>query len=395
MNTEVIYWFYLEPYSFIFEGEFETIIYNTINSAYIRVSNKGILNRVIADLHKVENGYTAALCESDLRDEDVRIFVDNIRNSFSGDLIQYIDEHLRPFIFKPTLRVIDIKLLAESRKKGDKIEFGTEVLQNLNEVSLIFPCTMEVAVLTSEYYFNLLRQLEAFGISKINFMCEELSAIEELHCILSAFFMCDCQKVIYLSFSQFDNSKIRNLYVDDRTSFAVHIHVPYDETLVLNKMNELSDLPVEWNFVVTAESDLVKIEQLQEKVNANISIIPSYNGNNLAFFEEFVFNTLEDIIADPIDKQTIFRRQVLNENFFGKLTILPSGDVYANLNCGVIGNILHHSLAELVYKEMTESTAWFKTRNEGKCKDCVNKYLCPSPSNYELVLQRENLCHVL
>lgn len=50
---------------------------------------------------------------------------------------------------------------------------------------------------------------------------------------------------------------------------------------------------------------------------------------------------------------------------------------------------------ELVFKEMKNGKAWFLTRDEvSPCKDCLFRYLCPSPSNYELVIGKPNLCHV-
>ena len=88
---------------------------------------------------------------------------------------------------------------------------------------------------------------------------------------------------------------------------------------------------------------------------------------------------MQDILAAPIDRKTIFRHRTLNDNFFGKLTIYPSGEVYANVNCSVLGNIQDLSLKELLYKEITEGNAWLRIRgNEKPCNQCVNRDLCPS-----------------
>lgn len=52
-------------------------------------------------------------------------------------------------------------------------------------------------------------------------------------------------------------------------------------------------------------------------------------------------------------------------------------------------------ISELVFKEMKNGKAWFLTRDKvSPCKDCLFRYLCPSPSNYELVIGKPNLCHV-
>ena len=52
-----------------------------------------------------------------------------------------------------------------------------------------------------------------------------------------------------------------------------------------------------------------------------------------------------------MNKQQIFSRQVINENMFGKLTLLPNGDLYANVNKACLGNVLHKSLNEIIGKE--------------------------------------------
>lgn len=407
------YWFYLEPYTFLFveKGE-EPILYNTINSSYIVVAKENdTLNRVVEEWDVLNNGYCAILTEEELNNPVVNAFVENVRITFSGDLIPCLAFEHKPFIFKPHFRITEKTFLDEQEKDKNIHEIGIDVLRNLNEVSVYINdlptqsyCDVfrlkstnsnyhEKENLTPNDYLRLFRNLNTSGVSKVNIWKIDLSDSDS-DSFLSTLSFCNFKKVFYLTIEQLSNN-FQRLQLVENSDVVIHIYAPYDENYVLNRMHQYSDLPIEWIFVVTTENELIQIEQLQEKTNANISVIPFYDGGNLAFFEEFVFNTIEDIIADPIDKQTIFRRQVLNENFFGKLTILPSGDVYANLNCKSIGNILQHSLAELVYKEMTESTAWFKTRNEGKCKNCVNKYLCPSPSNYEFVLQRENLCHVL
>ena len=86
----------------------------------------------------------------------------------------------------------------------------------------------------------------------------------------------------------------------------------------------------------------------------------------------------------------------LNENFFGKMIIMPNGETYSNINHNSLGNAFDDilSINKLVYKEMRHGKAWFKVRDEIPCKNCCNKSLCPSPSNYEIVTNRVNLCNI-
>ena len=164
----------------------------------------------------------------------------------------------------------------------------------------------------------------------------------------------------------------------------------------LKRIEILPDIDnVQWNFIVASDSDLGKINALPQIENRRTKILPFYNGENLDFFAENVFMELDDIIENPIDRKNIFRHQTLNDNFFGKLFIMPSGDVYSNLLMPPIGNLSTCTIKELVYKELDEGNVWLKTRNTvSPCKNCLNKDLCPSISNYEFVIGKYNLCHV-
>jgi len=89
-----------------------------------------------------------------------------------------------------------------------------------------------------------------------------------------------------------------------------------------------------------------------------------------------------------------FARQAMNLYDFGKITILPNGDVYANLNHPSLGNIHVNNIQEILHKEVEEGKSWFRVRNQAPCTDCVYQWICPSPSNYEIAIGRSNLCHV-
>lgn len=61
--------------------------------------------------------------------------------------------------------------------------------------------------------------------------------------------------------------------------------------------------------------------------------------------------------------QDFFSRQVVNLNDFGKINILPNGDVYANLNQPKLGNIYDNTIYELIEKEINTGQSWFNIRN--------------------------------
>ena len=92
-----------------------------------------------------------------------------------------------------------------------------------------------------------------------------------------------------------------------------------------------------------------------------------------------------------MSKRDIFIRQTLNISYFGKLYIEPDGKVYANLDNAPLG-MIDDSPHDLVYKELTEGHSWLHIRDQEPCRECVYQWLCPSPSNYERVIGKPDLC---
>ena len=125
----------------------------------------------------------------------------------------------------------------------------------------------------------------------------------------------------------------------------------------------------------------------------DIRFIPLYNKENLSFFESNIFMEKDDMDKTDLSKNEIFIRQAINTEDFGKLTIMPDGKVYANINAPSLGTI-DDSTYSIVYKEFTDGQSWFRLRTQIPCNNCIYQWLCPSPSNYEIVLDRPNLCHV-
>lgn len=405
-----MFWLYLEPYTFVFKGSEEAVVYNTINSAYIRCrysSNCHQFFRAITELDNPDNGYCVEVDEEDLSSEEFTSWVKQICTTFSGNLIPASGK--KPFIMKPVCRVYNS---IERIKKDKEFSFGRKVLENLNEVSLylshgqsflleeskyphyrqfIYNSSFPECKMGKEDYKLLFAKLAVIRIGKLNIL-------NFFHCpfrkdLLKALSECDFKKCFYLDFEDLCEY-IEQIPIDDNVKFVTHFSSCDNISSAMQRIPQLKDIPIDWRFIVSCENDLMLVEELQDQLKIDFTIVPYFNGNNISFFEKYVFNELSDILSNPLDKRCIFRRKLLNENFFGKLTILPSGEVYANVNCSPIGNVLNEELSKMVYKEMTDSTAWFMTRDRGDCKDCVHRYLCPSISNYELVSGKMNMCHV-
>lgn len=152
---------------------------------------------------------------------------------------------------------------------------------------------------------------------------------------------------------------------------------------------------VKFHFYIVEEEEYEIIEELVNRNRiTNYSIYPVYIKTNYDFFRQSVYMDKEDILGSKLPFDRIFAHQKLNTHFFGSLTILADGYIYANVNSMALGNIFNDTLLEITKKEMLDNTAWRKIRNSSPCSDCLYQYICPSPSNYEIAIGKMNLCTI-
>lgn len=402
------FWIYLEPHTFIFQGDEQVVIYNSINGAYHQYfySEYPLLEYIVNEIDKSSNGYGVSLDESEM--SLVQTIIEDLRETVSGDCILLKKQSILPFIFKPTCRIMEERMnFSKHREEMSSESFWGEMLANLNEVTIHlggndeddhlnnYPYYRQFIhsidhnikdALSERDYIGIIQYLCNLSIGKLNIVLNR-NAFHQLTGILAYLYECEFKICFYLNFRDLNSSLIEML--SDFT-LIVYIHKEDKSDCVIDYMERYPNIDVVWNAIVSSEEDLMNIESLGNQV----AITPYYNGDNELFFKDFVYNDIDSILKYPVDRQTIFRRKTLNENFFGKLFILPNGDTYSNMNAPVIGNIKTMSLSEIVFIEMKSSTAWFKLREEKACANCCNRYLCPSISDYEWVIGKPNLCHI-
>jgi pseudo-rSAM protein len=149
------------------------------------------------------------------------------------------------------------------------------------------------------------------------------------------------------------------------------------------------------NFTVTSETNYNQIVGfIQKNKIEHYAIYPLYTGGNLNFFEDFIYLDKDDFNKLDLSKKDVFVNMAMNLHNFGKLTIMPDGKIFANVNDAPLGSI-NNSVYDIIYKEMAEGSSWLKIRDMKPCNECIYQWLCPSPSNYEFVLGKPNLCNLL
>lgn len=406
------HWFYLESYTFLFYSKNQYVIYNTLNSTYIDCSLYGkTINTVLSILHNTNKTYCVGIYEYQLRDSQFTEFIKKIRNTFSGDIIKNI-RGIPPFISKPILRILHYP---NNPKTKEYNLLGENALFHLHEVTFylenqgfdlnpmykdcykqfLYPTYTEKQKLSHAKYLEIIEQLSICQIDKINIIPATIEKKELFSYLLSLSRQYSIKTQIILPYKKYNKEDLKQLLINPQFSIMIMVHLPVDYEELNSYINLFNEYNITWSLIASNKNDVIFLSKNNLGKFTNVDYIPWYTGDNMDFFKEYIYNDFKDIIEQKNTKQHIFRKQILNDNLFGKLTIFPTGEVYSNVNFPTIGNIQDQKLSEIVYSEIENYfKPWFFTRDYVSCKNCVNKYLCPSISNYEIVANEYNMCYL-
>lgn len=406
------HWFYLESYTFLFYSKNQYVIYNTLNSTYIDCSLYGkTINTVLSILHNTNKTYCVGIYEYQLRDSQFTEFIKKIRNTFSGDIIKNI-RGIPPFISKPILRILHHP---NNPKTKEYNLLGENALFHLHEVTFylenqgfdlnpmykdcykqfLYPTYTEKQKLSHAKYLEIIEQLSICQIDKINIIPATIEKKELFSYLLPLSRQYSIKTQIILPYKKYNKEDLKQLLTNPQFSIMIMVHLPVDYEELNSYINLFNEYNITWSLIASNKNDVIFLSKNNLGKFTNVDYIPWYTGDNMDFFKEYIYNDFKDIIEQKNTKQHIFRKQILNDNLFGKLTIFPTGEVYSNVNFPTIGNIQDQKLSEIVYSEIENYfKPWFFTRDYVSCKNCVNKYLCPSISNYEIVANEYNMCYL-
>jgi pseudo-rSAM protein len=183
--------------------------------------------------------------------------------------------------------------------------------------------------------------------------------------------------------------------IDSDSHFNIIVDFPVKPGLLQVCTDHLPKETSTFHFIISSRNDVETAQGIIKNLDIEkFEYHPYYTGENRQFFEQNVFLNPDDITSETVSQRKIFCNQALNFNYFGKLNVSPNGDAYVNWNTEKLGSIHTHSVLQLIGCELEINTAWRKVRNMKPCSECLYQYLCPPPSNYELVTGKPNLCHV-
>jgi len=361
------------------------------------------LSEICRNLLIIENLYSVELTEEAKNSSDVHHFVNNLLEIGAARLISDTDVKKGDVSLKPVLKIHEtIDDFVRKHERG----VGGRIIQHIHELTFfingskygndqfyrqtIFP-TKHESMLEMEKIIRFIRNSKNPFLNNIN-LVGNIFSFPDFEVLLQNIETFEIPVTICITASDvLDNRELlKRTDWHDKTSFRILMDKKDNIEQVIVFFGDLK-ITFSVDFIVFSEKDYLGVEQISTTVKG--SFVPVYNGENIDFFESNVFIQETEILASALSKREIFKRQATNIFYFGKLTVLSDGNVYADVNQIPLGTI-DDTVYSIVYREFTEGKSWFRVRDFKPCKDCIYQWLCPSPSNYETIIGKANLCHV-
>lgn len=371
------YWFYLDSYVFPNCVDDQVLLYNTLDGSCLEAHDAEI-SGLIRELLNKENAGVVFLSDSLYQKEGVHEFIDNVRAKFMGDLIDVNCSQSKPVQVLPYINYPDRRNLRGGFLGVDDIlrllfELTVEVDQETNVSACCsfmrpIPDNLPVTICVA-------RSNQAYVKPLLDFVRQATS---------NRYISCSYQAISNADY-QFDADFVYKVAVD----FPVNPTELHDVCDALNAHHCKGVFTFHIGSVDEAEEAELLATQCGIK---DYSLKPCYRKDNYSFFHTHVFLSKSDILSSQVTMKDLFKRHLFNTNDFGRLRITADGKVYANRLFPALGLVEKDSIYAIIRKEITEGQSWLRIRTQSPCDTCVYQWLCPSPSDYEIELNRPNLC---
>ena len=382
----------LSPEVFLWESTEKCLVYNskTRNGFIAELDSK--LFELISKLQTPDSLYSVVLTESLLSSKDVTVFLSSILELKAGRIVN--DNPDLTLSIKPILKIRDdasyFKWQYHQGVTGD-------IINNLHCIIINAGSHYGDDLLAKQTLFpirNIDTPLDKYGISEFILKAKSSTFLSEI-CIVGDYggifdedFLNRISPISNLTFYLYygyikENPNILGV-LSRYGKITVVVRATNDIDHLFFNLSEFKDHISHVNVLIEDESHNETLENLSSIIPTpnSFSIIPVFNGNNLKFIHDILDFDIDELLLFGPNKHEIFINQTLNIFDFGKLFVLPSGLVYANLCNKPIGSISDR-LSKLIMHELLNGNSWLRSRREGECGKCIFRYLCPSPSNYE------------
>ena len=404
------YWLTILPHVYYIQKNGEALVYNTQNGENIHTENIQVIN-LLEQMHDKKNLGVIAFNETTCNHPDIDVFLKESISKNICNLIEVIDGQSKPIQLMPILnlqRDIDKLKQEEGRSLGEDVlhylSDATIYVNNScnlncqdceNYISQFFHCSKSSGAENIEFELlkQFLKQLAFTFIRRLAITGGNIFLYPYLSELIT---FLQKEKIRPLFGVHYGNIDIKKIALLNDFPIEIFVTFPLDNSSVKNITGLLKQNNIKIVFGITSEETYNQAETLISKYGIeNYAYNPFYDGGNQAFFKENIYLTKEDIFNDTISQRLIFSHQKLNTNFFGKIQLFPNGDIKAHPAKNIVGNYKQEPLVKILEKEMITNTAWRVIRDKAPCDNCLYQFLCPSPSNYEIVFGKDNLCNII
>lgn len=411
MNNEAVY-VTVEPYVYISTDNNSVFLYNTLNKKILESDSSAVI-RLVNRLQRAKIPGIIKLSRHLGNHTNIRRFIEKGKQKFMVDLITVQDGGRKPVQFSPV-----ISLQKDVEPKGSVYRFAGHGMNYLKNLSIFVNgrCDLDCGICRSAYrQFACCRRTAAphreLAVESLTHLLQEVPHVDinilggnifkysKFTALIELLKETKTAKSLYVHYSNLAQPAVDlNLLKHPLISLNVLIPFPLLQEELQNNLLLLKKKDIRFKpfFIVQSEKELIRSQQIAAVFHLEqFSFFPYYNGRNKTFFKKNIYIKKKNLLAAKPTIKEIFSRKVINRNYFGKLTVMTDGDVYANLNEKSIGNIETGPIRGLLYKELSGGRSWLRTRDKvTPCRECHYCFLCPSISNYDYAAGQYNLCTI-
>ena len=414
-------WLFLEPYVHLLRRNDTLFLYNSINKETLEFTTSPAVYALAGQLENPENGCVSPVSANQLKDRDILNFINRLRETFMGDLLdptwsegkpvnifpevivkhslekkKHVKAHLIPDL-DPRNYIQELTLFVITDTVKKLAPFSDAFLQ------FSFPAcrTSNQEVMKINLADSIMHEINNYTPSLIHISGSNIFSYPDLEGLIKLMAVSPFQKKYHLISKNWEADSVNRILAQKNTSLALYITFPTHPDTIASNLRTLRDSKflkkLEFNFVIRDADELQRSQEIIQILDLeNIYFKPYFTGENLEFFRENIFVSREEILAAQPDQQQVLSRLSVNETDFGKFSITPDGAVYANLNDPELGNASKYTFTQLIEREIDSGVSWGRTRKKViPCKDCIYHFLCPPISSYEIFMKRFNFCDVV
>ncbi|MCM1312421.1 MAG: hypothetical protein NC252_05930 [Roseburia sp.] len=401
LYPDTFLWFN-EKHGVFYNCELHTFMHFECTSILLKYCNwiKDINNMYVVEIEKIDE-YNSVFCNW------IKLIVDN----HIGE-VKAVSNRRRPISIPPILN-LQHEIEAECK---DELRFqSTNTANNLQEITF-FIGGEKIALKEEDYYKQVLYPINSrscLGFNDILSFLDNnnINFLRQINLVRGHFSDYHNYDVLIEKISQYHIPITLYLLGNDDVFLEKILDFSSQKEILLElyfvdcesfikatKLLANSTVNYRWLFLIKdkiALDNALQIVQTYRIRNYRLLPIIIKERSNIKFLKDYVYTSYEELSHIKLDKRGVFCNQTINSNYWGRLFIMPDGNIFTNINGCCQGDVTEDVML-IIQKEIENKESYWKytRRNVTPCKDCIFSSLCPPLSNYEFYLKKFDLCTI-